>query len=94
MMEQYMYQWNQLKGAKIMSNKELSFEDAMEALEKIVIQLEDDQLPLEKSIELYEQGMKLSKQCDVKLKQAEEKLTQIVNENNDLSLFEIDEVEQ
>lgn len=77
-----------------MSNKELSFEDAMEALEKIVIQLEDDQLPLEKSIELYEQGMKLSKQCDVKLKQAEEKLTQIVNENNDVSLFEIDEVEQ
>lgn len=78
----------------MMSDTELSFEEAMEALEKVVEQLEDNELPLDKSIELYERGMKLSQQCDVKLKQAEEKLTQIVDENDEVDVFTLDEVEK
>jgi len=70
---------------------ELTFEEAMDELQEVVKQLEDDHLPLEKSITLYERGMQLSKHCDDKLKQAEEKITLIVNENNEQVPFDIEE---
>lgn len=57
-----------------MAEKErLQFEDALKRLQYIVEQMEDDNLDLEKSITLYEEGVLLSKQCasyleDVKLR--------------------------
>ena len=42
---------------------EISFEEAM-ALETIVEQLEDGDVPLEKAIDLFQQGMKLSQMCE------------------------------
>lgn len=57
-----------------MAEKErLQFEDALKRLQYIVEQMEDDNLDLEKSISLYEEGVLLSKQCasyleDVKLR--------------------------
>lgn len=57
-----------------MTEKErLPFEEALKRLQFIVEQMEDDQLDLEKSISLYEEGVLLSKQCasyldDVKLR--------------------------
>jgi len=56
---------------------EMSFEDAMAALENVVRQLENGDVPLEKSIELYEHGAKLKDHCAQKLKDAEEKVAQI-----------------
>lgn len=47
------------------------FEKNLERLEGIVHQLEETDLPLEKSIELYEQGMKLSRICHQQLQEAE-----------------------
>ena len=42
---------------------EISFEEAMAQLETIVEQLEDGDVPLEKAIDLFQQGMKLSQMC-------------------------------
>lgn len=56
---------------------EMSFEDAMRELEKVVSDLERGDVELELSIKLYERGAKLKKRCETKLKEAEEKVAAI-----------------
>jgi len=48
-----------------------SFEKNLERLDSIVQQLEDADLPLEKALQLYEEGMKLSEVCHKQLQEAE-----------------------
>jgi len=48
-----------------------SFEKNLERLDTIVRQLEDAELPLEKALQLYEEGMKLSEVCHKQLEEAE-----------------------
>lgn len=48
-----------------------SFEKNLERLDAIVRQLEDADLPLEKALQLYEEGMKLSEVCQRQLHEAE-----------------------
>ncbi len=48
-----------------------SFETNLERLDAIVRQLEDADLPLEKALQLYEEGMKLSEACHKQLDEAE-----------------------
>ena len=52
---------------------EMSFEEAMAALEQVVTQLERGEVPLDQSIALYEKGAALKSHCAAKLKSAEEK---------------------
>ncbi|UTH10611.1 exodeoxyribonuclease VII small subunit [Macrococcoides canis] len=54
-----------------------TFEEMMQQLESIVKALDDEQVSLDKSIELYEQGVKLSQACQVKLTEAEDKITKL-----------------
>ena len=54
--------------------EQMSFEDAMAALEKVVGALEAGNVPLDQSITLYERGAALKKHCEAKLKAAEEKV--------------------
>lgn len=56
---------------------EMSFEDAMRALEQVVGQLERGDVALEDSIKLYERGAALKARCEAKLKEAEEKVAKI-----------------
>ncbi len=56
---------------------EMSFEDAMKALEGVVNRLESGDVPLEESIALYERGAELKAHCQKKLAEAEEKVAQI-----------------
>ncbi|OIP82820.1 MAG: exodeoxyribonuclease VII small subunit [Rhodobacterales bacterium CG2_30_65_12] len=56
---------------------EMSFEEAMAELEAVVGQLERGDVALEQSIALYERGAKLKARCEVKLKEAEEKVAAI-----------------
>ena len=53
------------------NNEEQSrtFEASLEALEQIVHQLESGDLALEKSLELFEQGIRLSRECQERLNQ-------------------------
>ena len=62
---------------KPMSDKpvaEMTFEEAMAALETVVSQLERGEVALEQSIALYERGAALKAHCAAKLKDAEEKV--------------------
>ncbi len=56
---------------------DMSFEEAMAALEGVVSQLERGEVPLEQSIALYERGAALKTHCATKLKDAEEKVEMI-----------------
>lgn len=53
---------------------DLSFEEAMAALEQVVGRLERGEVPLEESIALYERGAALKAHCESKLKDAEAKV--------------------
>ena len=55
----------------------MSFEEAMAELEAVVGQLERGEVALDQSIALYERGAKLKARCEVKLREAEEKVAQI-----------------
>jgi exodeoxyribonuclease VII small subunit len=61
--------------------KNKSFESSLEALEQIVRQLEDGDLPLEKSLELFEQGIRLSRECQERLGQAERRIEILLRDN-------------
>ena len=58
-----------------------TFEASLEALERIVHQLEDGDLPLEKSLELFEQGIRLSRECQERLAQAERRIEVLLRDN-------------
>lgn len=73
--------------------QDITFEEAMENLEKIVEQLEEGDVPLEKAISIYKQGMDLSRLCHTKLKTVEEQLTQILREDGELETFAVQEEE-
>ena len=71
--------------------KELSFEESLEQLEEIVKKLETGDVPLDHAIEEFNKAMKLSKVCDEKLKNAEEAITKLVNENGEIVDFQVEE---
>lgn len=66
---------------KLMEESPRSFEASLEALEKIVNQLEDGDLPLEKSLELFEQGIRLSRECQERLGQAERRIEMLLRDS-------------
>ncbi|MBA2173645.1 exodeoxyribonuclease VII small subunit [Halobacillus locisalis] len=74
-------------------NEELSFEEAMKQLEELVEKLEAGDVPLEKAIQYYQEGMKLSKVCNEKLGHVEKQMQQILNEHGELEPFSIQEDE-
>ena len=61
--------------------KTRSFESSLEALEQIVHQLEEGDLPLEKSLELFEQGIRLSRECQERLGQAERRIEVLLRDS-------------
>lgn len=60
--------------------QELNFEKSMEKLENIAEELEKDDLGLDESVKLFEEGMELSKKCNEMLQIAEKKITVIIDE--------------
>lgn len=61
---------------------EKSFESSLEELEDIVRQLEAGDLPLERSLELFEQGVRLSRVCQKRLDEAERKVEILLRGND------------
>ena len=62
-----------------------TFEGAVEQLELIVKELETGDLPLEKAIKKFEEGVRLSKFCSKKLDETEKRITVLLeNEKGDL----------
>jgi len=58
--------------------KEKSFEEALRALEKIVLELEERELSLEEALKKFEEGIELSRFCTQKLTRAEEKVKKLI----------------
>lgn len=67
-----------------MGESEVTFEVAMERLDKIVNELESGDVPLEQAIELFQEGMKLSKFCNEKLEHVERKIEMLIDEDGAL----------
>ena len=57
---------------------EMSFEDALRALEGVVRRLEGGEVPLDESIDLYERGEKLRAHCQARLDAAQARIEKIV----------------
>jgi exodeoxyribonuclease VII small subunit len=58
-----------------------TFENAISQLESIVSRLEDGDLPLEESLKLFEEGIKLSRFCNQKLNEAQKKVEVLLRTN-------------
>lgn len=59
---------------------EMTYEKAIERLEEIVKVLEKNEVSLDESMKLFEEGTKLTSFCAGKLKKAEQKITELVKE--------------
>lgn len=71
-----------------------SFEASLTALEKVVRELERGDLPLEESLKLFEQGVKLSRECQERLNQAERRVELLLRDTQGrpiLSAFDEEE---
>jgi exodeoxyribonuclease VII small subunit len=57
--------------------EQLSFEDALRRLEEIVRTLEKGEAPLDQSIDLYQEGDRLRRHCEARIKDAQARIEQI-----------------
>ena len=60
-----------------------SFEEQIGELEKIINELENGNLNLDQSVEKFEEGMKISKECNKMLESAEKRITILLNNQDD-----------
>lgn len=64
--------------------EENNFEDKMQALEKIVNELEKGEMNLDDSLVKFEEGMKLSKECNKILEDAEKRITILLEKDGEI----------
>ena len=62
-----------------------SFEASLDELEKVVKELEAGELPLERSIELFERGMNLSDACRKQLEEAETRVEMLIRKEGKIA---------
>jgi exodeoxyribonuclease VII small subunit len=69
-----------------------TFEQSLNDLEKIVQKLEDGDLPLEESLKLFEEGVKLSRECRDRLTSAERRIEVLMKDaDGSISVEPVDE---
>lgn len=68
---------------------EMSFEESLKELEEIVDNLEKGQLSLDESLMLFEKGIKLVRECNAKLKSAQQKMEKLIVENGEMKEEEL-----
>jgi exodeoxyribonuclease VII small subunit len=74
-----------------MTKKKLNFDQSMQQLNDIVADLENDKLPLEESLQKFEEGIKLIRECESMLKQADQKIKVLIESQN--NAFELKDYE-
>ena len=67
-----------------------NFEESMKKLETIVTELENGNLNLDESVKKFEEGMKIAKQCNTILEDAEKKITILLEKDGELKEEEFD----
>jgi exodeoxyribonuclease VII small subunit len=63
--------------------QDLSYEEAVKKLEEIVALLEKGDIPLEKSLELFQKGVALSAFCSQKLDETEKQILRLIDDNGE-----------
>lgn len=63
-----------------MSREEVGLEEALEELERVVTELEVGKMSLERSLELYERGMRLVRLCNLRLDSAQKRIECLTGE--------------
>lgn len=69
---------------------EKSFEKSLDELEKIVAKLETGDLALEDSLKLFEEGVKLSRNCRERLTKAERRIEVLMSDGDELKTIEFE----
>jgi exodeoxyribonuclease VII small subunit len=69
-----------------MVKKAVRFEDSLSELEQLVERMEQGNLPLEESLKLFERGVQLTRTCQKALKEAEQKVQILLEENGEPTL--------
>lgn len=70
------------------NKKEKAFEENIKRLEEIVSKLEQGNIPLEKSVELFEEGIKLTKTCNNELERIENKINILIQDHGSIEMQE------
>lgn len=65
-----------------MTNKNQSFEDKMKRIDEIVVKLDSDDITLEESLNLYKEGVTLTKECDDILKNAQLNIEELTKDDS------------
>jgi len=73
---------------------EIKFEKAMKRLEQIVEELEKGELDIDKSLEIFEEGIKMSRVCSKKLIEAEAKIEKLTKDKKGELITELFPVEE
>ncbi|WP_392566749.1 exodeoxyribonuclease VII small subunit [Utexia brackfieldae] len=76
------------------ATKLVSFEETLKALESIVNRLESGGLSLDESLKEFEEGVKLTRQGQYQLQQAEQRIQILLNENAESELVEFSDNEE
>jgi len=69
-----------------MAKSKGNFETSLSTLERIVAQLESGDLPLERALELFEEGVGLAGQCQSQLQEAERKVEMLLRERGEIKV--------
>lgn len=73
---------------------EIKFEVAMKRLEEIVDELEKGELDIDKSLEIFEEGIKMSRICSKKLNEAEQKIEKLTRDQKGELIEELFPIEK
>ena len=73
---------------------EIKFEKAIQRLEKIVDDLEKGEMDIDKSLEIFEEGIKMSRVCSKKLNEAEAKIEKVTKDQKGELVTELFPVEE
>lgn len=73
--------------------KNMDFETALAELEQLIEQLESGDLTLDASLQAFEQGVKLTRECQLRLADAEQKVQKLMLEQGELKLEDFDQEE-
>lgn len=83
--------WNRIMTKKKQAN--FDFEKALEDLEELVSAMEEGGLNLEESLAAFEKGIRLTRECQTALRNAEQKVQVLLNENGDTEEFDLEDTE-
>ena len=76
------------------AKKTINFEKTLDQLEELVEDMEHGELSLEESLKAFEKGIKLTRDCQSSLNQAEQKVQLLIEENNQLTAIDFEDDDQ